>query len=182
MRLGTLTHRRKRWIGLAAALGLLVLAGLPAGAGPLREVELEDGSVLQAEVVAMKDGVYTLKSEAMGQINVDESAIRAIRSPGSAKAPTPTPESRAAAPPASPGQPDVEEMRQSMMGNVLSNPNLMGMIFALRNDPQVQEVLQDPEVMEMVMSGDLQGLRNNPKFRKLMENPNIQSLTEEMTE
>jgi hypothetical protein len=182
MRLGTLTRGWKKWMGLAAALGLLVLAGLPAGAGPLREVVLEDGSVLQAEVVAMKDGVYTLKSEAMGQINVDESAIRAIRAPGSEPAAPGTSESGAAAPSASPEPPDMAGMRQSMMGNVMSNPNLMGMIFALRNDPQVQEVLQDPEVMEMVMAGDLQGLRDNPKFRKLMENPNIQSLTDEMTE
>lgn len=150
--------------------------GTAATAGQLREVVLGDGSVILAEVVSLNDGVYTLKSETMGTLNIDENAIRTIRSPGAggtAAGPSRKLEG---------GEEDMSAMRQSMMGNVMSNPGLLGMVFALRNDPEVQSVLQDPEVMEKVMAGDLEALRNDPKFRELMENPKIQSLTEELTQ
>lgn len=176
-------NRRIAGLGTAGLAAIVVASLLLAGAaaaGQLREVVLEDGSVILAEVLAMKDGVYTLKSKAMGTIDIDESAIRAIRSPSAA----------GTAPAAVASQPRTDEagsagvqaMRKSMMGSVMSNPNLLGMIFALRNDPQVQRVLQDPEVMEKVMAGDMEGLKNDPAFRALMENPDIQSLAGELTD
>jgi hypothetical protein len=163
-------------VGLAAVFLGALFFGTAATAGQLREVVLGDGSVILAEVVSLKDGVYTLKSETMGTLNIDENAIRTIRSPGAGE----TTALESGKPGA--GKEEMAAMRQSMMGNVMSNPGLLGMIFSLRNDPDVQNVLQDPEVMEKVMAGDLEGLRNDPKFRELMENPTIQSLTDELTQ
>jgi len=162
-------------MSIVVLLGALFL-GTAATAGQLREVVLGDGSVILAEVVSLKDGVYTLKSETMGTLNIDENAIRTIRSPGAGE----TAVLKSGKP--GEGKEDMAAMRQSMMGDVMSNPGLLGMIFSLRNDPEVRRVLQDPEVMEMVMAGDLEGLRDDPKFRELMENPKIQSLTEELTQ
>lgn len=164
--------------GIAVAVALF-LAGGAATAGAVREVVLEDGSVIRAEVLALRNGVYTLRSETMGEIDVNEDAIRAIRSPSAAGA---TVSGRTRSPVSSPGDGNAAAMRESILGSVMSNPNLLGMIFALRDDPEVQGVLRDADVMEMVMAGDLEGLKNDPKFRRLMENPGVRSLTGELVE
>ncbi len=158
----------------AAVFGVLSILGGFASAGQMREVVLSDGSVLLAEVVAYKEGVYTLRSETMGELEVQDSAIQAIREPGAAARPIPDTLSQQAD--RAPNQEDVESMKQS----VLSNPGLLGMVFSLRNDPDMKRILQDPEIMGMVMSGDVESLQDNPKFMELMENPKIQAIIQQM--
>jgi hypothetical protein len=156
----------------ATVFGVLLILGGFVSAGQMREVVLSDGSVLLAEVVAYKEGVYTLRSETMGELEVQDSAIQAIREPGAGVTPkTLTRQSKEA-----PNQEDVAAMKQS----VLSNPGLLGMVFSLRNDPDMQRILQDPEIMGMVMSGDVESLQDNPKFMELMENPKIQAIIQQM--
>ncbi|MFP4347560.1 MAG: hypothetical protein ACLFQY_04695 [Desulfococcaceae bacterium] len=156
----------------AAVFGVLLILGGFASAGQMREVVLSDGSVLLAEVVSYKEGVYTLRSDTMGELEVQDSAIRTIREPGAAAAPGTLSHQADRAP----TQEDVESMKQS----VLSNPGLLGMVFSLRNDPAIQEIIQDPEIMALVMSGDVESLESNQKFMKLMENPKIQAIVEKM--
>jgi len=156
----------------AAVFGVLLMLGGFASAGQMREVVLSDGSVLLAEVVSYTEGVYTLRSETMGELEVQDSAIRTIREPGAAAAPGTLSQQADKAP----SQEDVESMKQS----VLSNPGLLGMVFSLRNDPDIQEIIQDPEIMALVMSGDVESLESNQKFMKLMENPKIQAIVEKM--
>lgn len=52
----------------------------------------------------------------------------------------------------------------------------MNSIRALQNDPDMQAILADPEIMQAVQSFDLTALRNNPKIIKLMQNSKIQSI------
>ncbi len=159
-----------------AVLAVLLVMGGFASAGQLREIVLEDGSIIRAEVVSFKDGVYTLRSDTMGQLELKDTDIEAIREPGSVAAALPG--KMAATDEKAPTEQDVDDMKRSLM----TNPGLLGSVFSLRNDPDMQKILQDPEIMDKVMSGDVESLQNDPKFLELMENPKIQAIIEQMTD
>ena len=53
------------------------------------------------------------------------------------------------------------------------------MIMNLQDDPEIQAILQDPEIMKAVNAGDMNALLANPKFSKLMENAKIKAITRE---
>jgi len=56
-------------------------------------------------------------------------------------------------------------LQQQMMGN----QEIMNLILSLQNDPDVQKVLQDPEVMKAVGNGDINFLMANPGFMQLLD-------------
>src|SRR5713101_9930021 len=66
----------------SAILFLLALLGFPllAAGDTVHEVELTDGSIIRAEVVSMSQGIYWLRSDTLGEIEVPEQRIKAIRS------------------------------------------------------------------------------------------------------
>ncbi|QTA80805.1 Uncharacterized protein dnl_31180 [Desulfonema limicola] len=145
---------------------LLFLWVLNVSASELREIELNDGSIISGEVISLDNGVYTLKSQSMGILKIDDSKIREIRKKRGSSVPL---NSFAGT--------DIQSMTQSLMGN----ENIMKMIMGLQNDPEIQKILQSPEIMEAVNAGDITALMSEPEFRKLLENPKIQGITEQMT-
>ena len=49
-------------------------------AGDEREIELDDGSLIYGEIVSFQDGMYKIKSETLGTMEIEGSKILAIRS------------------------------------------------------------------------------------------------------
>ena len=145
--------------------GLLFLFGISLGnalAGEIKEIELKDGSVIYGEIVSFSGGVFTLRSKGLGTVKIEESKIRTIRS-GAREG----------------GRQDqIQKLKQRMM----SDEEVVEMILSLQNDPAVQEILQDPEIMKAVNAGDMDSLLSNPKFMKLLENPTIQDIRKKVTE
>jgi hypothetical protein len=157
---------------------LFFLAGLfcvHALAGEVSEIELVDGSKIYGEVVSFSDGVYKVKTKGLGTIQIEESKIRVLRLkpevvisgnvtlPGSAESASNTSE--------------IQALQHSM----LSNTNLLDMILSLQNDPDFQEILKDPVIMEAVNSGNISALISNPKFMKLLSNPKVQEIQKNVT-
>ena len=145
-------------------IALLVL-GVSIGnalAGEIKEIELKDGSVIYGEIVSFGGGVFTVKSKGIGTVKIEESEIRAIRSGA--------PKGRK--------QDEIQQLQQRMM----SDKEVVEMILSLQNDPDVQKVLQDPEIMEAINAGDINALLANPKFMKLLENPTIQDIRKKVTD
>jgi hypothetical protein len=143
----------------------LFLLGISLGnafAGELREIELKDGSVIYGEIVSFSDGIFTLRSKTLGTVKIKESKIRAIRSKASV------------------GQ--TGDQIQGLQQRMMSDKEIVDMILSLQDDPDVQRVLQDPEIMKAVNSGDINALLSNPKFMKLLESPTIQDITKKVTE
>lgn len=66
---------------LSAIFALLLVGVLisTVSAGEIGEVELIDGSVIRGEIISSKGGIYTLKSDTLGTVKIEESKIRAIR-------------------------------------------------------------------------------------------------------
>lgn len=133
-----------------------------AFAGEIKTFELHDGSIITGEIISFSNGTFTLKSKSLGTVRIDESKIGAIRS-----------ESRDG-----PTGDAVQALQEKMMGN----EEIFAVILSLQNDPDFQAILQDPEIMRAVSSGDINALLLNPKFLKLLENPAIQDIGEMIEE
>ena len=142
-------------------LCILLLAAFSlstAQAGEVREIELIDGSIITGEVQSLSSGVYTIKSNSLGTIKLEETKVRAIRtkSPGA-------------------GDGSSGEMK-ALQGKMMSDTEIMHLIQSLQNDPDFKKILEDPEIMKAVNAGDVASLTANPRFLKLLDNPTVQEI------
>ncbi len=151
------------WLLLALSVCLPLFAGELAAEN--RVVELHDGSTISGRVVSLHDGIYTIDSESLGRLRLEESAIRSIRTPGSSGGGGGTAEGL-----------ELEALQKRMV----TNPNVMAQIMALQDDPQIRQLLADPEIVRAVHSGDLNALGQNPKFLELLQNSRIQAIQGEV--
>lgn len=152
---------------LAVLLGLWVSLIQPGSAAEGRVIELRDGSVLMGEVVAAGNGRYRIRTPVLGEVELPESEVLAIRS--------------AAAPAAGPvgpsaGPTDLQGALASIQRQLVGDPLLAGAIVALQSDPELQAALADPAFTQLVLSGNLMALGTDPRFLRLMTNPAIQAL------
>ena len=156
-----ITEKNIRFIAICffLAAGLAVCT---AYAGEVKELELNDGTVITGEIVSLDDGVYTVKSESLGTIKLAESRVRTIRVKGSTK------DSDSA---------DTNAQAQALQQKMMNDKEIMDKIRSLENDPEFQKILDDPEVMKAVNSGDVAALMANPQFLKLMNNRTVQEIT-----
>jgi hypothetical protein len=136
---------------------LFIFTVTDALAGDLKEIQLNDGSLIYCEVISLSDGVYAMKSPVLGSLKIDESNINSITSIQSTR----------------------EEI-QALKSEMLSNDELLDIILALRNDPDFQAALEDPKVLEAVNSGDINALLANQNFVKLLNNPRILTIRDKM--
>jgi hypothetical protein len=154
---------------------LLMMAFLisTGAAGELGQVELIDGSVICGKIVSYEGGIYTLKTSTLGTVRIEESNIRTIRfeTPDNAKG-----KESAFGRPAPEAQ--VHTLQQLMMGD----HEVIRMIFTLLNDPDVQELLKEPSIIEAVNAGNIETLTSNPEFMKLLENPTIRDIISKTAE
>ena len=142
---------------------ILCLAAGHVFAGELREIELKDGSIITGEVLSLSNGIYTIKSDSLGALRLEESTVRAIRSK--------SPSGGAAS---SPGGLGAET--GSLQKKMLSDQETMGLIQSLQNDPEFKKIVEDPEVMKAVNAGDITALMANPRFMKLLNNSTVQEI------
>lgn len=150
---------------LAFALAL----PLGAHAGESR-IELTDGSVITGELVGIEGGDYRIHSPTLGTLTIPESSIRSLQ-PASGAA--------RSAPPSMSGSASTSDYSAeiaSIQKQLIGDQGLMEQVTALQQDPEVQQILADPALTRMILSGDLEHLRADPRFQRLMDNPAIQSL------
>lgn len=141
-------------------LYLTMILGLFAGsatAGEPREIQLSDGSVVSGEVLSLSGGIYTIKSETLGTLRIEESKVRVIRSKSA-------PQSGAG------------NDRKSLQEKMMSDQEIMALIPSLQNDPDFKKIMEDPELMKAVAEGNIAVLIADPRFMKLLSNPTVQEI------
>lgn len=143
---------------------LVVLLGIcVVGQADQRIIELSDGSRILGEVISLVNGSYTIRSSSLGIIKLAESQVKAISVPQHAENKAP---SSAAV--------------ESIQSGLMNNASLMSTILELQNDPDMQAVLSDPDIINAVQRMDFDALRNNPKIIRLMDNTRVQQLQSEL--
>jgi hypothetical protein len=74
-------------------------------------------------------------------------------------------------------QPSVDRAQvQELQEKMLKDSDIMSLILALQNDPEMQALLSDPAVLNAVQTGDINALTNMPRFMQLLNNPRIQEI------
>jgi hypothetical protein len=68
---------------------------------------------------------------------------------------------------------------QGLVNEMQGNEDIMPLIRALQDDPEMRALVNDPAVMKAISAGDLGALTANPKFMKLLKKPAGPGNTEE---
>ncbi|MBK1633871.1 hypothetical protein CKO31_24695 [Thiohalocapsa halophila] len=154
---------------LAATAGIAISTGV-AAAGDLTRFELDDGSVIVGEALGLADGVYRIRTPALGEIDVEASRIRRMeRATAAGGAGTSAGADHAD---------DYGERIQDLQRSLVGDPGIMESIIALQQDPALQRALQDPELMGLITSGNVQALREHEGFGQLMNHPGVRAIIE----
>ncbi len=139
--------------------GFLISQGV---AGEIEEIELNDGSLIFGEIVTLEDNIYTVKSIGLGTVHIEKSKIRAIRLKSNTDI--------------------TRKQLKALEQRMLNDDEILTMLLALENDSAFKEIMEDPEIMKGVLSGDISSLMSNPKFIKLLDNPTIQEIRSRIRE
>lgn len=153
----------------------ILLGMLSAGAyaGEFREIKLVDGSAIYGQVVSFNNGVYTIKSNSLGTIKIEESDIQQIRvKPRDAN----KGEHAAASNPAINAE---VQILHTLMEN---DQEIMNKISSLQNDPDFQEIMRDPAIINALNSGNIAALISNPKFMRLLNNETVQEIQKKLVQ
>ena len=142
----------------------LFAAATLMNAAEIREIEFIDGSVITGEVVSLSEGVYTIRSVALGTLQVEESKVRTIRVKGSSSTTG-----------------DTAGQLKSLQEKMMSDSEVMSTIQSLQSDPDFQRILEDPEIKKAVQAGDLNALMANPRFMELLNKAAVQEIGKRMT-
>ena len=148
-----------------ACFSCLILFAAGASAGEMKVIELKDGSAITGEPVSLSGGIYTVRSDSLGMIKLEESKVRVIR---------PIAPANSAAPGASVSGSGAEV--RSLQEKMMSDKEVMSMIQSLQDDAEFKKLLEDPETMKAVQTGDVAALMANPQFLKLLNNPTVQDI------
>ncbi|MFQ5671809.1 MAG: hypothetical protein ACE5G9_01845 [Nitrospinales bacterium] len=165
-----------------ACLMVWLVSFAHAGGGTPKEIELTDGSVIQAEVLSFSNGIYRLKSNTLGVFSIDEKKIRSIRFKQSGSANSPPRGASSRNVPggnfsATGGQPVQQQVRE-MTDRLMQDPDALRLIQSLSNDPSVKGILKDRELMRAIDRQDLERLATDPKIQSLMRNKTLGKLLE----
>lgn len=135
-----------------------------SSAAEIKEIELSDGSVITGEVLSLVSGVYSIRTGALGTLKIDEAKVRSIRPQGTSSSRPSVPSNEA----------------RSLQDKMMSDKDVMSMIQSLKDDPQFTKILEDPEIMNAVSSGDTAALMANPKFLQLLHNPTVRDIQQKV--
>ncbi len=146
-------------------LGLLLLLSFQisvAAAGGMRQIELTDGTMITGEVQSLNNGIYTIKSESLGTIKIEDSKIRAIRDKSSS--------------PAASGNAHTGGELNDLQKKMANDREVMGLIQSLQDDPDFKKILEDPEMMKALQEGNIAALTSDPRIMKLLNNPTVKEI------
>ncbi len=147
---------------------LLLCMTLPPAvhAGEIREIVLADGSVIVGELVSLTEGVYTIKTAALGTLKVEDARVKTIRNISGTTA--------------EPGEVSGQQKIMAIQKEMIADGSIMQLILSLQSDPDFQDILQDETIIKAINSGDFNGLMTNPKIVKLLNKPNVQEIKKKL--
>jgi len=59
---------------------------------------------------------------------------------------------------------------------LMSDPQMMGLLSDLQNDPAIKSILQDEELMRAIEQGNLNKVGQDPKIQSLMNSKAVENI------
>lgn len=112
-----------------------------AFAGSLKEIQLSDGSVIKGEIVSYANGVYHIKSDALGTFNLEDARVVSITS--LAEEPSNAIANIASTETVYSNGIDLEMQTGEIAGQMLNDPETWRLIQKLQNDPSMMKILNE---------------------------------------
>ncbi len=183
----------------------VLLGGTLIAAEKLKKITLKDASVIIGRVIEMKDAQYTVETEALGALKLDEDNIIEIRTLGSNE------DAYTDYQPSEPGKPhqdiqiqdgakrqkssparqkyeeslqpsgsnDMNRQQEEVNSRVKSmtaDGDFLESLMDLSENNSMMDVMSDPEVMDAISRNDYDFLMNNEKMKNLMDSSEIKDL------
>ncbi|MEW5894843.1 MAG: hypothetical protein AB1650_03640 [Candidatus Omnitrophota bacterium] len=133
---------------------------------PVKIFSLSDGTTIKGALVGVreKDGAYVIETATMGTVAVQPQDVIQMKtdnmfSQGPMTNTMATPSGLAS---------DTMQKAQTLM---MQDPDIQKSVQELMNDPEIVQMLQDPQLMQAILSMDPAAVQSNPKIQKLLENP-----------
>ncbi len=147
----------------------------------LNEIVLDDGSIIQAEVVSMTDGKYSLRSQSMGDFTIDAARVSQISKGGVNEVKvSEMAVHNISAEPAAVSSDALKTKVANVQADIMKDPQAMQMVTSMASDPAITQLLDDPEIAAASKAGDIGALMRNPKFLAVMQDSRIQGMASKM--
>ena len=183
------------------AVAMLVAAAL--NAAPVSAVEqmqqrilLNDKTVLIGRVVEMKDGIYCIDTATLGIIKVSAEKVAEISALGTSQPVAPEigiidgasqknaavgvgKTARPAPAPKVSGSSDLAQQQEEVSSRVQSmtmDGEFLDSMMNLGNSDAMNDVMQDPEIMDAISRNDYEYLMNSEKMKNLMDSQEIKEM------
>lgn len=150
-----------------------LLTSLSSADTSQRKIILKDGSLIIGTVTKMENGVYTVVSEHLGEMQINDQDIANIQSGNDNVLVNDTSSNNE-----NTQSSNLKTQVQAMQGTILSDPEMMKDIMGLMDDPEIQTLLTDKAFVSDVTSMDQNKMQNNDKIQALMNNPKMKKLME----
>ena len=69
---------------------------------------------------------------------------------------------------------------KTIQDTMMEDPEIMGILHTLQNDPKLMRALQDPEIIRLIQKGDLEAINKHPTFKMLESNEQIRDILNRM--
>lgn len=192
---------------LVASVLLIIFSipGFAAAEEKMQRILLRDKSVIIGQVLEMKDNVYTIKTDAMGEFKIgadkilEISALELVKKrpvakeaaaavdeevrpeiairDGSRVKKTRQPSSESSEPAAGSG--DLARQQDQVNSHVRSmtmNGEFLDSMMDLGQNSSMMDIMSDPEIMDAISRNDYDFLMNSDKMKDLMDSPEIKNL------
>jgi len=157
-----MTNNIARWFAASVNIFLFLWIVLSSShAGVRSQIQLLDGTLIQAEIISFSKGVYKLRSKSLGVLSIPEEKIQSIHSNQSEGLEP----SKVFRNEASPKKLKIQELQEKLT----SDPKTMKMLMDLQDDPSMIGILNDKDLMRAIQQGNLSTVIKNPKIQKLMK-------------
>ena len=139
-------------------------------------ITLRDGGIISGDVLSLSDGLYRIKTGSLGILAIPQSEVVSIESIDAKQNGI----DDRAADASSDARSSGSEAVSVLQGSIVNNPRLMEMVQSLQSDPALQNVLQDPQLMQSIFSGDLDALADDPQIIELMNHDAVRVISKEL--
>ena len=131
-------------------------------ADDLQEIILTDGSIIVGELVSLTNGIYTIKTNTLGELKLENARVKTIHKKSDKME--------------DPVKASVQQKILAIQQKIIADESIIQLILALQNDPDFQDILQDESIMKAISAGEFNALMTNPKIVNLRNNTIVQEI------